>query len=374
MRLLDRYLLRELLVPFGYCLGSILIFWVSSELFKDLGDFQKNQLGVSDIAEYYLVKMPDLLGYVLPIALLLAMLYALTQHARYQEITAMRAAGLSLWRIAAPYFGVGFVASLLLFAINEIWSPDSEDRAEAIKQRRKSVTPGGDPPYLIRNLGFNNTRDGRLWKIGVFNERTAEMFNLEVMWSLPDGSDRWLRAGRAAQSNAVWVFYNVSEFHSRGPTNGALVPGLRSEVLFLPEFSETPEEIRSEIKISRRLNLKNRHRVSPPLVEIFDYLRLHPGTSRTDQLWLYTQLHSRLAAPWKCLVVVLIALPFAAAAGRRNVFVGVASSILIGFSYFLLLQIGLAAGTAGYLPAWLAGWFPNIFFTLTGLWLTAKVR
>ena len=73
-------------------------------------------------------------------------------------------------------------------------------------------------------------------------------------------------------------------------------------------------------------------------------------------------------------MVVLIALPFAAASGRRNVFVGVASSILIGFSYFLLMQIGLAAGTAGYLPAWLAGWFPNIFFTLTGLWLTARVR
>src|SRR5436190_8274621 len=132
MRLLDRYLLRELLVPFGYCLGSILIFWVSSELFKDLGDFQKNQMRVGDIAEYYLVKMPDLLGYILPIALLLAVLYALTQHARHQEITAMRAAGISLWRLAAPYFGVGFVATLLLFAINEIWSPDSEDRAEAI--------------------------------------------------------------------------------------------------------------------------------------------------------------------------------------------------------------------------------------------------
>ncbi len=361
-------------MPFGYCLGSILIFWVTSELFKDLGDFQKNQMQVGDIAEYYLVKMPDLLGYVLPIALLLAVLYALTQHARHQEITAMRAAGVSLWRIAAPYFGVGLLASGLLFVINEIWSPDSAERAEAIKQRRKAAVPAGDPPYLVRNLGFNNARDGRLWKIGVFNERTAEMLNPEVIWTLPDGSRRWFRATRAAQSNEVWVFYGVSEFHSTGPTNGALVPGLRSEMLPLPEFSETPEEIRSEIKISRRLNLKNRHRVSPPLVEILDYLRLHPGASRTDQLWLYTQLHSRLAAPWKCLVVVLIALPFAAASGRRNVFVGVASSILIGFSYFLLMQFGLAAGTAGYLPAWLAGWFPNIFFTVTGLWLTARVR
>jgi len=286
----------------------------------------------------------------------------------------MRAAGVSLWRIAAPYFGVGFVASLLLLAINEIWAPDGVDRAEAIKQRRQTTTTNGDPPNLIRNLGFNNTRDRRLWKIGVFNEQTAEMFNLEVIWSLPDGSRRWLRAERAARAKDVWVLYSVSEFHSLGPTNGALVPGLRSEVLALPEFSETPEEIRSEIRISRRLSLKNRHRVSPPLGEILDYLRLHPGASRTDKFWLYTQLHSRLAGPWKCLVVVLIALPFAAGSGRRNVFVGVASSILIGFSYFLLMQVGLAAGTAGYLPAWLAGWLPNILFGLAGVWLTARVR
>ena len=81
-----------------------------------------------------------------------------------------------------------------------------------------------------------------------------------------------------------------------------------------------------------------------------------------------------MAAPWTCLVVVLIAIPFGAAGGRRNVYVGVASSIIICFVYFVLLQLGLALGTSGRLPAWLAAWFPNLSFGLAGLWMTARVR
>ncbi|HEY5481050.1 MAG TPA: LptF/LptG family permease, partial [Verrucomicrobiae bacterium] len=74
MRLLDRYLLRELIVPLGYCLWGFLLLWISSDLFRTLGDFQKQGLVARDISEYYLVKLPEFLVLVLPIALLLAML------------------------------------------------------------------------------------------------------------------------------------------------------------------------------------------------------------------------------------------------------------------------------------------------------------
>src|SRR5258706_16310302 len=107
MRLLDRYLLRELLVPLGYCLCGFLIFWVFSDLFTTLGEFQKKKLLPLDIAEYYLVSTPEFLVVVVPIALLLALLYALTNHARHHEITAIRAAGVSLWRLCLPPLVVG---------------------------------------------------------------------------------------------------------------------------------------------------------------------------------------------------------------------------------------------------------------------------
>ena len=98
MRLLDRYLLRELLVPFGYCLGGFFVFWVSFDLINELGEFQNRRLRTPEIAQYYLVKAPEMIVFVLPVALLLALLYTLTNHARHHELTAMRAAGVSLWR------------------------------------------------------------------------------------------------------------------------------------------------------------------------------------------------------------------------------------------------------------------------------------
>src|ERR1700739_1476616 len=124
MRLLDRYLLRELLIPLGFCLCGFLIFWIAFDLFGAIADFQKHNLVFSDVAVYYLVRIPEFLVLILPIVLLLALLYALTNHARYNELPAMRAAGISVWRICMPYFVVGLVFSLGSFALNELCVPN----------------------------------------------------------------------------------------------------------------------------------------------------------------------------------------------------------------------------------------------------------
>jgi lipopolysaccharide export LptBFGC system permease protein LptF len=72
--------------------------------------------------------------------------------------------------------------------------------------------------------------------------------------------------------------------------------------------------------------------------------------------------------------VVLIAIPFGATSGRRNVFVGVAGSLVICFIYFVVQQVGLALGSGAYVPAWLAAWFPNLCFGLTGFGLITRLR
>ena len=374
MRLLDRYLLRELLVPLGFCLWGFLLLWVSSDLFTNLGELQKQGMVVRDIADYYLVKLPEFLVLVLPIALLLALLYALTNHARHQEITAMRAAGVSLWRIAVPYLGVGFLASLALFVVNECWAPSSDERAKVIMKRHQAPDPNAPGPQEYRGLGFDNTRDGRRWHADLYNLVTGEMHGVGVYPIELDGSKLWaLRAGRARRIDGVWTFYDVHPFKKAAGTN-ELEPLPPTNVLAVPEFSETLEEINSEIKISDSMSMRAAKKADVPIKDLVNYLRLHPHLDRSRQYWLYTKLEGRLAAPWTCIVVVLIAIPFGAAGGRRNVFVGVASSIVICFIYFVLLQIGLALGTSGRLSAWLAAWFPNLAFALVGLWMTARIR
>ena len=376
MRLLDRYLLRELFVPLSFCLSGFLIFWIAFELFAEMGEFQEHKMRLGDILQYYLVRSPEILVLVLPMALLLALLYTLTNHARHHEITAIRAAGLSLWRVCLPYLLVGFFASILLFVLNEFLVPNVEEAAEAIKNRRVGPPAGALPPNQVRNLGFTNARDRRTWQIGLYDSNTAEMQSPQVIWAHPDGSRHWLAAERAARVEGVWTFYEAREYKEGAGTNSLLIPILQTNVLAMPDFSETPEQIRSEIKLANRVSINPRSakKADVPISEILNYLRLHPTPSRSDRLWLYTKLHGRLAAPWTCVVVVLIALPFGAGSGRRSVFVGVAGSIFICFTFFVLQQLGLALGTGGYLPSWLAAWFPNLSFSAVGVWLTFAVR
>ena len=374
MRLLDRYLLRELLVPLLYCLCGFWILLVFGDLFASLADFQKKKLLLGDIVEYYLVSTPELLVQVVPIALLLALLYALTNHSRHHEIVAIRAAGISLWRLTLPYLGMGLVLSIALFALNELWVPQNAEQKERILGRR---IPRRDVAGRRGNLpasGVANLREGRTWLAGDYNPKTSEMTNPQIIWTLPDGSQRWLFAARAVRTNGVWTFFDASECRSGAEPGSMLVPSLQTNVLAMPEFKETPEQILSEIRISKGLSFGVKNKPEIPISQIVDYLHFHPHPPDSVKPRLYTELHGRLATPWTCLVVVLIAIPFGVASGRRNVFVGVAGGIFICLVYVVLQRFSLALGTGAKVAPWLAAWFPNIAFGITGVWLTSRVR
>jgi lipopolysaccharide export system permease protein len=374
MRLLDRYLFRELLTPLAYCLGGFLIFWISFDLFNQLAEMQERKLHLLDVIEYCAAMTPEFLVTILPVVLLLALLYTLNNHARHNEITAMRAAGVSLWRLCVPYFIVGLAASVALFLLNELLVPRSKDWSNHIMARyvQKSDDPVSQNDFP--NLSFNNTHGRRSWMIGEYRVKTGEMLNPQVNWALPDGSNCQLNADRAVRTNGVWTFFNVREFVQVAGPNSASVPSLRTNILAMPDFDETPKQIKTEIAIIDYQNLRNKSKVVIPLADIWNYLKFHPDLSRADSSKLRTEFDSRLAAPWTCLVVVLIAIPFGTPSGRRNPFFGVAGSIFICFSYFVIEQVSQPMGASGFLPAWLAAWLPNIIFGATGLWLTSRVR
>jgi lipopolysaccharide export system permease protein len=371
MRLLDRYLFRELLTPLAFCLGGILILGVCGTLFNQLDVLQERKLHLLDIIEYSLAITPEFLVTALPVILLLALLYALTNHARANEITAMRAAGVSLWRVSVPYFAVGIAASLALFVLNEIVSPRSTDWANRILTRY--VEKSGDTERLKPFQGFASGH--RQWQFSEYRPDSSEMIRPIVFWKLKDGSSQQLHADSAVFTNGVWTFFNAAEYSQAG-AQAPLVPLFQTNVtaLAMPEFDETPAQIRSEIKISGYLSLGNLRNADVPLKDLLGYLRLHPNLPRATSGPLLTELHGRIAAPWTCLGVVFIAIPFGVASGRRNLFVGVAGSIAICFSYFVIQKISLAFGTGGSLPAWLAAWLPNLIFGATGLFLMTRVR
>ena len=360
MRLLDRYLLRELMVPLGYCLTGFLIFWLTFDLFGELGDLQEQQLSFSQIFAIYVQKLPQLLVVVIPVALLLAMLYSLSNHSRHNELIAVRAAGVSLWRIAGIYLAVGALFSGALFFINEVW---------AVRQIGLESERSG--PMHLELLSARQSLD-----LEDYDLVRDEMIRPRLTWKLSDDVTVKIVADSGSYSNKVWIFKNLVVFrHDPGKSDFEMTQSTNHLAMAIKELALTPRQVRSERRISSLLDsvaIAKEAQVS--LREIADYRMLHPDLPEAKRVKLETQYHGRFAWPLTCMVVVLISIPFGGRSGRRNAFVGVASSIVICFVYFILMRVCLALGTGGRLLPWLAAWLPNLFFGGGGCVLIARMR
>lgn len=369
MRTVRRYFLKELVVPLAYCISGFVVFWITYDLVDELGGFQSRGLGTWDVVRYYFVKLPEVLVTVMPMALLLALLYAISNHARHNEFTALRAAGVSIWRVAVVYLGVGAVCGGVMFALNEFWVPDIELNLNAILT--KGTGPGAmTGMYSGGATGFANYRDNRMWQFAGLDVRSGVISKPKVDCVLADGRHRELLADVAVWTNGYWVFRGVWEniYHS----NGLVQTRLFFDEMPMPEFRESPREMLSQLKVGQRMAGRRARRAEVPIVEVVDYLRFGPRLGATERAWLLTQFHGRLAMPFTCVVLVLVALPFGGVTGRHAVFAGVASSVGLCFVYFVLQQVGLALGSAGYVPAWLGAWLPNLVFGGAGLWFTCR--
>jgi lipopolysaccharide export LptBFGC system permease protein LptF len=254
--------------------------------------------------------------------------------------------------------------------VNEILVPRSTDWVDRIMHRY--VPSPDDTGSQQASRGYFNTRARRLWQFTTYHMRSTEMLGPKVSWPLRDGSWRELKAERALNTNAVWTFFNVTEYAQASETASELML-FQTNVLAMPEFKETPKDIARDIRFSKYEGLHSK-KLNIPLVELWGYLDSHPDLPKASASLWHTKLDGRLAAPFTCLVVVLIAIPFGAPSGRRNLFFGVAGSIFICFAFFVVQQFSLALGTGGYLASWLAAWLPNMIFGVAGLWLTARVR
>ncbi len=373
VRLLDRYLLRELMVPLLYCLGGFLIFFISADLMNELPMLQGRGLNGWDIAEYYFYKLPELLPTVLPMGLLLAMLFALAQHNKHHELVAIRAAGVSLWRLAAPYLVVGVVASAVLFVADEVVGPRAQNAAEDVLNRYQTKLEQQTELQWRRDVNFNNDVAGHEWKIGAYGLLSHEMLRVNVTWTGRDHIRRVLFANRGAYVNGVWHFTDA-ELWAYQPPRLDFPERSRTNLLIFPELDESPRLIKSELKVNSLSAVRAAKKLRFTLAEILDYQHLHPHLTGGKADELNTQFHGRLAAPLTCFVVVLLALPFGAAPGRRNVAIGVGVSIAIGFAFFVLSRLSLVLGTGGHVPGWLAGWAPNVIFAAVGIALTRRLR
>ncbi len=362
MKLIDRYILSSVVVPLIYCLLAFLMLFIIFDLFSNLSDFIEADTPLPRIFQFYMILMPSVLIFIAPISLLLGVLYGLSQLTRNNELTAMRASGVSLYRLMAPIIVVGFVASLVVAVINETvapWSAYWTDQFVRAEKHDEDISF-----YVSQDFPYRDPGANRVWMIGEFDRQTFDMRRIEVIQQREDGSDAVRYRARAARwLDGKWWFIDLTtqELDERGYPLGPPRTEARRE---MTAFSETPRDFINVTKEPEFLSSR----------DLLEFIRAHQHVSRDTLARLEVDLHYRLAMPWTCLIVTLLGLPIGAHTGRKGAFMGIALALTMFFSFYVLINFGMALGKQQTLPPWISVWFPNILFLAIGIIFMRRMR
>jgi lipopolysaccharide export system permease protein len=356
---LDRYLTRSLLLPLGGSLGSFLTLAVIVDLFEKLDTFLDNAVPTGLVVQYYVATLSFLFIIVLPVATLIAVLFALGGMARRNELIAMTASGVSLYRILRPVLVVGLAMSLVGLAFSTELVPRGNHHSSEIYDHEIKGRPriSGSQRRDLSYLGSG----GRFFLIRRFDGDAGSMEDV-VLQQFTEGTlVHRVDAERADWDGNRWVFHDgyIRHFRENGPPKVESF----SERTF-DDMTETPRDFLRPDKEPDEMTLP----------ELRDHIR-RTAASGGDVTGLHVDLQTRFSFPFASFIVVLLGAPLTGAIRRGGHALGFGLALLVGFVYYILLQIGETYGHNGTMPPVLAAWIPNIFFLalgLVGLWRTRK--
>jgi lipopolysaccharide export system permease protein len=355
VKLLDRYVVRNFLQAYLYCVAAFLSIWLIFDISENISVFLENHFGFSHTVEFYLTQLPQVLVILLPVSLLLALLFSLGRMSRANEIVSMLTAGVSIPRLLFPLLAIGLLTTLATFALNYSIAP----HAELARRNYLARTSPGRSNHIEGQI-FRNRTNARTWFIQDFLPGGNVFNNVQILQQ--DTHDNittnyWASSAVYRPDTKSWLLdaAKVVNYDRRGNI-------LHSEILpslVIEHWSETPFRIGSANVQAEFLSLP----------ELNDYLRYNADFPGSLLAPFSTHFQYRLALPWACLVIVLVAAPLGIGFSRRGVLSSVALAIVIVFSMNFLTHLFLALGEGNRIPAWLAAWTPNLLFTALGLYL-----
>ncbi len=363
-RLMERYVLRNMLQPLIFCFVAFVTLWIVMDLKDHLDNFRENSIGAGEILFFYIKQLPTIYVTVAPVTLLLATLYSLGKMSRANEIISMLGAGRSLGQVLRPFFVVGAYASFLGMVANYHWAPMVEGNKEKLLENVKEHMA---QDILVMNLVYRNSEDRRTWFVGVVpgDLRRDRMRHIEVRQENEKGQlvKAWFSRSIAWQpENHLWAFYNGAEISYE---NGSIV-GMRNFLnedganrLEQPDWKETPWMLMSDSLSPEFLGV-------PQLISYLSANRTYGARKLAPYL---THLFYRFALPLQAFVVVLVAAPLGVVFSRRGMLGGVAGSIFIFFTLLFIDHLFLNLGKGRHLPAFIAVWMPHLILGSVGLYL-----
>src|SRR5215471_18275262 len=175
MRLLDRYVVRNFLQVYLYCIAGFISIWLIFDISDNISTFIDERVGFLLTAQYYATQVPQVFIILLPVSLLLALLFTLGRMSRANEIVSMLTAGVSLPRVLLPLIGVGLLTVGASMALNYSLAPHAE------MAKKNFVATARSHQFTVQGQIFRNRTDLRTWFIQSFRPGHNVFNNVQVL-------------------------------------------------------------------------------------------------------------------------------------------------------------------------------------------------
>lgn len=351
MKILDRYLFKQLFFPIFFCSCALIFLVLVSDLFDNLDEMLKYKTALGQIFMYYLALTPHLFVQTLSWASLLGTIFVLSSLNYHNELTAMKVAGLEITAIIRPVLFVGFLLGITAFLVNEGLVPISSRKARQILEEqiehKKTVKQRG----VFDHVTYYGGSD-RLYYIQRFETKNQRLDHFTILWL--DAKKKIKKktiVGEAFWTGSGWELRNVTDYFMERGGEMFGEPVFQSTASYA-EITETPDDFLKAAREASYISYR----------ELKDYVtKLKENGVRVDVERV--ALQQKLAFPWNPLAVMFLAIPLLAKTKTRRM---IAPAVLLTLGFVFLFHItgamGLALGKAGKLTPILSAWSHQFIF------------
>jgi LPS export ABC transporter permease LptG/LPS export ABC transporter permease LptF len=357
-RLLDVYVLRGFWFFFVIVLGVFSALFIVVTLFERLPDIIKNDIAATTVVTYIFFLLPQIIYWVSPLAVLLAVLINLGTLTKTNEVLAVKAGAISLYRMALPLVLMAGLLSASIYAMQEYVLPTTNRIQDQYQDfiRKKAPQTYRDPHRKWMKGSTSN------WYHYIFFDPSANAFADISIFNVNPGTfqlQEWIFAKRAMWNGTSW---NFEEGRVRRISEQHVVQEEKFDLRVVSDI-DPPAYFKKEVREADQMNY----------TELEQYVA-DLQRSGIDVSGLMVALYRKLSFPLVSLIMALIGIPFSFKTGRRGAFYGVGLCLAVGIVYWLTFQLFERLGGINQLSPAVAAWFPNLIFGASGLWLMLRVK
>lgn len=359
-KVLDSYVSRGFFVYFLWSTLVCYSLFVLLTLFDLLDEIIRNHIPIAAVIRYFVFLTPQILIYVVPMGVLLAILILFGILEKGSEVTAMKAGGWSLYRLAMPVFLISCFLSANLYLMQDYVLPYANIRQDALRNQIK----GRPPQTIMKTRKWIFGESGRIFNYDYFDPNKDIFIGLNVyevdLHQL--AIKRRFHAKQATISTTgKWTLESgwLRDFQS---DHVGFIPITEATFAFPEQASYFKKELFAPRESSKLTYFE--------LKDYINYLK-QSGYNATE---LQVELYKKISFPLSCFVMSLLGIPFSFSMGKRGAFFGITASVAIAMSYWGIFSIFEQMGTYGLLSPLLAAWAPNVLFGAAGLALLFTIK